>query len=476
MIDAHDLRFSISDPISRDRITTRNLQISIDGEPIWPMVGFAEALLEVQIDDLLAYLAEHWKPLLLRQTYPAALTPHGPSQLRAYCNKRWDEVPAEVAEREEDAVFAFEDAHDLSRAFAGLFDLPSFWLFREGNHYLIESQERQWTLPYDVGVAALTDLGDRLTEILGAAGDKWDPLLNEWHQRSEGEGAQLLAWATGIDTEESRTLIREGILAEPADFAEVANDNDELRIAARMAGALPLEQIREILLIARDYPKNDAEELGRLARDCSDELRGERWVGKKRFVQGEVAARFVRDWLGIGLDVPIDLHAVFDRLSITLRTADVEPETLDGLAIWGASHGPGVFLNLASRRVSDAEATVPNEDPALRVTLAHELCHLLLDGDHAVSAVDILKSRMPVGLEQRAKSFAGELLLPSRTAAYRWEAMGRPHDREGVRHVLLDLEADFQVPRAVSTWKLDHGLQFWGEDLSGLLSSLSRYR
>jgi hypothetical protein len=476
MIEAQSLRFNLTDPVSSDRQTTRGFQIAIDDEAVWPMAGMADALLEIQIDDLLAFLAEHWKPLLLRQTYPGALNPHQPSKLRAHATKRWDEVPAEVVEREEDAVLAFEDSHDLSSAFAGLFDLPSFWIFRSGEQYLIETQERLWTLPYDVGVGALNDLGNCISEILGAVGDKWKPLLNEWDRRAEGDGVRLLAWATGIDTKESGLLISEGILTEPASFADAANDNDELRIAARMAGALPIQQIREILLIARAYPSADAPDLERLASECTEELKSERWIGKKRFVQGEVAARFVRNWLGYGLDTAIDLASVFERLSINLRAADVEPETLDGLAIWGPSHGPGVFLNLASLRVSGVETNEPNDDPALRVTLAHELCHLLLDGHHAVSAVDVLKSRMPVGLEQRAKSFAGEFLLPSRTAAYQWEAMGRPHAREGIRNVLVELEHQFRIPRAVSTWKLDHGLQFWGVDLSVILDSLSRYR
>ncbi len=475
MIEAQSLRFHLTDPASPDRMTTRALQIAIDDEPVWPMAGIIDATLEIQIDDLLAFLAEHWKPLLLRQTYPAALNPHRPSQLRADAAKHWDEVPAEIAEREEGAVLAFEEAHDLSRAFAGLFDLPSFWMLRAGDCYQLESQERLWTLSYDDGVEVLTSLGDHLADLLAAAGEKWAPLLEAWHRRTEGDGARLLAWATGIDPEESRTLIREGLLVEPATFIEVANDNDELRIAARMAGALPIEQIREILLIARDYPKNEAAELGRLAHACSEEIRV-RWIGRQRFVQGEVAARFVRDWLGIGLEAPIDLMDILERLAVNVRAADVEPQTLDGLAIWGARHGPGVFLNLASQRVSEAEPGNPGDDPALRVTLAHELCHLLLDGTHAVSAVDVLKSRMPVGVEQRAKSFAGELLLPSRTAAFRWEALGRPNDREGLRRVLLDLEGEFKIPRAVSTWKLDHGLQFWGVDLSRLLASLSRYR
>jgi Zn-dependent peptidase ImmA (M78 family) len=135
-----------------------------------------------------------------------------------------------------------------------------------------------------------------------------------------------------------------------------------------------------------------------------------------------------------------------------------------------------VFLNLASQRVSEVEPQCPGDDPALRVTLAHELCHLLLDGGHAVTAVDVLKSRMPVAIEQRAKSFAGELLLPSRTAARWWQDMGGPINREGLRGVLLELESTFRVPRAVSTWKLDHGLQSLGRNLSNRLATLSRYR
>lgn len=475
MIEAQSLRFHLADPASPDRVTTRALQIAIDDQPVWPVVGLAEAALEIQIDDLLAFLAENWKPLLLRQTYPAALNPHRPSQLRAHAAKRWDEVPPEVAEREEDAVLAFEDAHDLSHAFAGLFELPSLWMLRAGDSYQVESQERLWILSYEAVALALTDLGTQLANMLAAAGAKWARLIAIWQQRMDGDGATLLAWATGLDREKSRTLIREGMLSEPANFVDAANDNDELRIAARMAGALPVEQITEILSIARSYPKVETPRLSQLAYACSNEIQ-DNWISRKRFVQGEVAARFVRQWLDIQLDAPIDLVAILEHLAIDVRAADIQPETLDGIAIWGARHGPGVFLNLASQRVTDVGPVRPGDDPAMRVTLAHELCHLLLDGTHAVSAVDVLKSRMPIGVEQRAKSFAGELLLPSRSAAYRWEAMGRPYDREGLRHVLLDLEKTFLIPRAVSTWKLDHGLQFWDVDLSGLLSSLSRYR
>jgi IrrE N-terminal-like domain len=474
-IKAETLSFFLTDSAGLGRSTTRALRIAIDDEPAWPMAGLTEAAVEIQVDDLLAFLAEHWKPLLLRQTFPAPFNPYLPSQLRADASTRWNEVPAETAEREEEAVLGFEEAHDLSRAFAGLFDLPPIWLLRSGETYHVESQGRLWVLPYDQVVGALTQLGNSVAELLRHAGDKWAPLLNAWDRRTEGDGAGLLAWAIGLTLDDSRILIQQGMLEEPANFSEAANDNDELRIAARMAGALPVDQIREILVLARSYGKNESEELDELAYVCSREV-SERWSARPPYVQGEVAAGFARNWLDIGPDLPCDVLAVLEHLNVSVRADDVEPESLDALAIWGLKHGPGVFLNLASQRVSMVEPKSAGEDPALRVTLAHELCHLLLDGDHTVTAVDVLRSRMPVSIEQRAKSFAGELLLPSRSAARWWQDMKSPRDREGLRRVLLELEAEFRVPRAVSTWKLDHGLQLQGLDLSGTLSSLSRYR
>ena len=474
-IEAERLNFLLTAPAESGRTTTRVFRIAIDEEPAWPMVGLADAALEIQVDDVLAHLAEHWQPLLLRQTYPAPFNPYLPSQLRADASTRWNEVPAETSEREEEAVLGFEDAHDLCRAFAGVFDLPSFWLLRSGENFHVESQGRLWVLPYDQVVGALTDFGNSAADLLRHAGDKWVPLLDAWDRRAEGNGVRLLAWATGLTLDESQTLIQQGLLDEPANFVEAANDNDELRIAARMAGALPVDQIREILVLARSFGGTKSEELDALADACSREV-SERWFSRPPYVQGEVAARFARDWLKMQSDSPCDVLAVLEQLHVAVRADDVEPETLDALAIWGSKHGPGVFLNLASERVSKIEPRTVGEDPALRVTLAHEFCHLLLDGSHTVTAVDVLSSRMPISIEQRAKSFAGELLLPSRTAARYWQDMNSPRDREGLRKVLLELETSFRVPRAVSTWKLDHGLQFRGLDLSGTLSSLSRYR
>lgn len=473
--NARSLEFRIVRSDALDRVVTCALSIYIDGEPVWPVVADDTASLDIQGDDLLSHLAEFWKPLLLRQVYPAPFNPNRPSRLRASAVERWAGNPPETADREDEAVSAFEEAHDLSRAFGGLFDLPAFWLLRSGDGFLCETQNRLWRLPFEPVVAALVEVGDAIARRLEAAGDKWEGLLAAWQERDAGDALSLLAWSAGLDLTTSRELVDQGLLNPPANIAEAANDNDELRLAARLAGALPTDLVRDILRLARTFDHHGAPDLEALATECRRHIE-ERYAAHPPYVQGEAAARHARHWLGVGWHASVDIFGIARRLGTEIRAERVDPETLDGLAIWGDRYGPGMFLNLASERVTVAAAGELDDDPPARVTAAHELCHLLLDGSHAVSAVDVLMSRMPVAVEQRAKSFAGEFLLPSRTASRVWDDLGNPRHREGLREVLGALEAEFSVPRAVASWKLDHGLQFRGVDLSAQLDALSRWR
>jgi hypothetical protein len=96
------LKFDLASPLQQEFQTTRQLNIWIDDEVVWPVAGEKEVRLEIQIDDLLSYLTEYWKPLLLRQTYPIPVMPDFPSLLRAAACSRWANLPAEVGEKEDD--------------------------------------------------------------------------------------------------------------------------------------------------------------------------------------------------------------------------------------------------------------------------------------------------------------------------------------------------------------------------------------
>jgi hypothetical protein len=458
------------------RTTTCTLAISIDDVAVWPVRGEDDARLEIQIDDLLAHLTDFWKPLMLRQVYPIEVNPLRPSDLRRESERRWTELPAGTVDLEEDAVSRFEEAHDLARAFAGVYGLPPFWIVRSGDKFIVETAGALWRLSFAGVRDVLSATGDWICGRLAQAdGERWVEPITAWRERALGDEADLLAWSTGLDRTLATSLIRDGALDAPRDFEDAAKDDDELRIAARMAGALPPEQVREIIALARQFGHGDAPRLRALSKACLQHI-AERFDRAVPFQQGEAAARFVRERLDVPADGPVQVFEIATWFGIDVRHAPAEPPTLDGLAIWGSRFGPGVFLNETSGRIlSRGNVDVPASSGA-RVTLAHELCHLLLDGAHALSAIEVLKARMPIGVEQRAKSFAGEFLLPTQIAARHWLDAGRPANRTELDALIQNLVDTYQVTRSVAAWKVEHAAREYEVDLGVILDAVAPRR
>ena len=79
------------DPVDRaNRPLTFSLSILIFGKVQWPLANDDATPIEIQLDDLFAYLVEFWRPLLLRQTYPFGLTPLRPSLISRAASERWE--------------------------------------------------------------------------------------------------------------------------------------------------------------------------------------------------------------------------------------------------------------------------------------------------------------------------------------------------------------------------------------------------
>lgn len=461
---------------ARGRTTTCTLAIYVDDLVVWPVHGEDEARLEIQIDDLLAHLTDFWKPLMLRQVYPIAVSPLRPSDLRREAERRWIELPPATVEAEGDAVSRFEEAHDLSHAFAGIYGLPPFWMLRSGEQFVLETADALWRLPFTDVRAALAGTGNQICDILmHADSERWGASIAAWHERDASDAIGLLAWSAGLDRALATTLIQEGALEAPRDFEDAANDNDELRIAARMAGALPPDQIREIVGLARQFVAHEAGYLREFSKACLDHI-AENHGQAFPFQQGEAAARFVREQLDVPTDRPVRVFEIVAQLRIELRHTPAEPPTLDGLAIWGDRYGPGVFLNEASGKILRGEERDVTASLGARVTLAHELCHLLLDGGHALSAIEVLKARMPAGVEQRAKSFAGEFLLPTHIAGRHWHEAGRPGNRTELNALVQELVDTYLVTRSVAAWKVEHAARDYDVDLAVVLDAVAPRR
>jgi Zn-dependent peptidase ImmA (M78 family) len=453
--------------------TTADLSVFVDGEAVWPVEGMPEVGLDIQVDDLLAYLSEFWKPIVLRQTYPIPITLDRPSHLRAAAESRWESQPSEVVEREDELVCNFEDAHNLSRCFAGMFDLPPLWLLRTNDRLVVDTQSKFRTVSFQQAYREFSRIGDEISAHLSHKNAKWERLVDGWKARDVGSPKILLAWSTSLDKEVAWQFATEGILNAPANVAEAANDDDELRIAARMASALPTNQIRQILNLVRGFEHHKAPKLDELGASASNHV-NENFAHFRAHEQGEAAANFVRQHLGFSSNTYVDIFDVVETLGAGLYEEDVEPNTLDALAVWGGKFGPAVLLNSNSRRATKRVNVRRNW--AARVTLAHELCHLLLDRGHALGAVDVLNSKMPRAVESRAKSFAGQFLLPSNVAAEVWTAADAPESQEGLSATIKTLQATYGVPKSVAAWKLDHGLQRRGTDLTVLLDIIAPFR
>jgi Zn-dependent peptidase ImmA (M78 family) len=108
--------------------------------------------------------------------------------------------------------------------------------------------------------------------------------------------------------------------------------------------------------------------------------------------------------------------------------------------------------------------------------LAHELCHLILDQDHTLTAVEVLHSRMPLDIERRARAFAGEFLLPGSVAANLWQKAKGPRSLDELDKFVGVLCRDFGVTKNVAAWKLEHGLHKVDVDLRVLLDAVAPNR
>ncbi len=120
-------------------------------------------------------------------------------------------------------------------------------------------------------------------------------------------------------------------------------------------------------------------------------------------------AALVRQKLGKSGSDPFDVEAEIRELGVNVFDVELSDETVVGACVGSPTYSPTIVLNLVS---PDA-----NGPSGRRITLAHELCHLLFDRSRMLSF-----ARFEGGgansdrlIEMRANAFAVELLVPMST-------------------------------------------------------------
>lgn len=426
------------------------LQVSAGGQIVWgdERTTKETPTLEWTLVDLLHGLARIWPWLMFEEGYPIPLSPEYPDQLMDKARERWDEMPPAEAEAEEDLLYDFRQRHDLSLLLRGV-QLAPLWLLREGRDCLVSSPVLRagLRLAHDEVMQTLAQVGDFLHEALRSSPHpRAQTAMARWRDRWQATRQHYFCIASGLNRDELRVLAgaHTDDLAAPAAFFELDDNADalaepnELLMAARMThGYMSLHDQRTLLQLIKSAPPASAAKIDALSASAPPLD-----SALTAYEQAYVLADWLRRTLEIAPAEPIFPERLLASWAIPVTDFDI-PAPIDAAAVWGARRGPCILLNRnASSRASS--------DNGYRTTLAHEICHLLVDRKRALPVAEVLGGQVARRAEQRANAFAAELLLPRAQAAQVCEAHADLLDAAAF------LEKRYRVSREVVTNQINN--------------------
>ncbi len=140
-----------------------------------------------------------------------------------------------------------------------------------------------------------------------------------------------------------------------------------------------------------------------------------------------------RESLEINPTLPLTGHhdleeAMLPNLGITVKDFTLEDNNIDGLAMFTPGKCPLAGVNLSGRYSSSRWGR--------RMTLAHELCHLLYDLSDEANVGIVSNPWAPDLLEKRANAFAAMLLMPLQALEACLPTNSRQWTREDLREAM----------------------------------------
>jgi Zn-dependent peptidase ImmA (M78 family) len=389
-----------------------------------------EAPLDWSWFDLLAYLSLNWPWIVLEQHYPIPVNPLYPGMLYQEAERRWQDLSEAEAEEEEILVYEFTLRHDLALALKGAF-VPTVIILRHGEDCLIwlDALKKNEIRPFQEVIKTLESVGNFLAEIVGENSTGYArEIVNKWRKRGVFSDEMKLDILSGMEPVARKRL--EGG-ADPLMFWDLSTDDSELLAVARMTSAVYSQDIQTILITEiRAVNRHDTEELDNISAKAVSVVD----QNALPWEQGYMLAEWLRGELEIRDDQLVRPECLLSDWHVDIRNIKLPYSAfaLDAVAAWGPRHGPVVVLNCSE----GARFTTQNR---MRTTLAHEICHMLLDRERGLPMAEVLGGMTPKLLEQRARAFAAEFLLP-RTLAI--EAM---RGKGSVESILLELSDKYQV-------------------------------
>jgi len=424
---------------------------------------------EVPLLPVVDWFLRSWDPLFHEGRLPTPGRALSSSEWYLDCMNR---LPR--SEEEIDRLMATRESwwctHGLGAALPG-FRIPDVHFRRVGGDLELSGDDREWR-SVDGGVALVEQPGRVPLDAVGvaetiaawcavvlracedsvaadaAAGlrDRLDSLRDRTRQ------VERVKLAAGIDIERAARAIRAA--------AGVGGSIDRtvrtlLGLGAKQRPGLVARLPIPVLLYRSASPSLDEQDLHALLRLCESrsgdatELDELRRPSRPLGTAGEITddglerALEVREEMGIPLECFLtgayDLESVLlPRLGVRVREVHLTDAGVDGAALVSSDFLPTVAVNQGGRCARTRWGR--------RFTLAHELCHLLYDGDPRAGVGVVSNPWADYASERRANAFAVMLLAP-----------------ESAVEVVLDRDSDRWTPP-----DLRHAMRALGVGLSAL--------
>ena len=404
-----DIEFVLTWPPRRSRATaaeaTRgSLRVSLRGRAVWHG-AYEDDGFEWTWIELLEFLSESWLYLSIEDGAPLGVALDTAPRMLAAAEAAAESMAPLGSDVEREQLEAYRTTHDLAEAVQGAV-MPPLWIVRDGNSGWVASTASTARAAFPEVLDALREVGDRIASRLdGMSDNRSRAAIRAWQARDIHDRLKVIEAATGYPPQ----LVAE---IESAFYSDDERDwrtprSDELLAAARLVGPQPSTTLRPILDAVRGVRPFDSSELDRISEDALAVIADMR--DEPPFVQGYELAGWLRSKPSmVRRGGRVNPDTILESWSVPLIDASLGLGDIDAIGCWGPRNGPAVLLNSDARH---------HGSPARRrATLAHEICHLLVDRAGALPLVEVLGGRTARRVEQRARAFAAELLLPRELA------------------------------------------------------------
>jgi Zn-dependent peptidase ImmA (M78 family) len=386
--------------------------------------------------DLLEHLANSWAFLKYDETTPL----RGRDSILSLLSRGHvvavgsDVDPGPEVSRE---TYFFLRRHNLATGIEGMY-LPPLSLLREGWKMWVGSLNVTRLLDFRETMNTLRELGDRLAGHIGTgeSQDRARLAIEAWRTREPTSEAALLI--TLGSSSVSELVPRGQSLASYFDVPNTDEYGSGLLIAARMSAALPLETQRKILQLLRALPASGTSEtLQTISAEAEATIPN--YIGRAH-EQGATLAQWARQKFSLGTDTKVEPADVLKNLGVDVHLSKLGSDLIDAVGTWDHRRGPAVIVNLDGEHAQSIAGR--------RATLAHELCHILLDRNGSLPAAEVLGGSVPRHPEQRANAFAAEFLLPKTVV------IARLRGAKNALETIEEIMKQFGVSRELAAWQV----------------------